>query len=83
MRKWRSLKSRILQGKVDGDVSCRNDEEQEEDEILDERCRHVVHITKDDNKCAECDKEYDMLDNDGLECPMCKQWFHNVLHYCI
>ena len=60
-----------------GDRSCRSVDEVIEDEIFDERCGHVVKEPKDDNKCAECNKQYEESDNEWLECPMCKQWYHN------
>ena len=78
LRKWRrNLKIRIRLGKEDSDRSCRSVDEVIEDEIFDERCGHVVKEPKDDNKCAECNKQYEQSDKEWLECPMCKQWYHN------
>ena len=75
LRKWRrSLKARIQLSKGDnggGDEVI----EVDTDEVIDERCGHVVIDPKDDNKCAECREQYKERDYyEWLECPMCKQW---------
>ena len=78
LRKWRrSLKARI---QLSDDDNGGGDEVIEVDtaEVIDERCGHVVIDPKDDNKCAECREQYKERDcNEWLECPMCKQWYHN------
>lgn len=35
-----------------------------DEEIIDERCGHVIKDSKDDNKCVECSKMYEPADTD-------------------
>ena len=47
-------------------------------EVVDQRYGHVVIDPTDDDKYAECREQYKELDcHEWLECPICKQWYHN------